>query len=230
MLTHFSITVKPVSQSDQQRARERRRRLFQRQSKIFGATSVVLVAVFLVSLLQFFNVIPSPFTREFSTKEDQGGTMAVKPVCPPQGSVPVDPASFKVNVFNGTSRAGLAATVKKELQGAGFKPGDVGNFDAGYDGTVLIRVGADQIEQGYTLSRLFDNPLVVFSERDTEGIDLILGAAYEEMGSKENIGTEPFAAPEGCVGPDGAADEGEQAPGNDQTGDAPAPSENPSDG
>lgn len=184
-------------------ARERRRRLFARQAVVFGFLSVALAGLLLVAVAQFSGMLPSPFTREFSEKETQE-EVALKPVCPPAGATPVAADAITVNVYNGTNRTGLAADMKKKLEDLGFKIGDVGNFDAGYNGTALIRVGGDQIAGGYTLSRLFDKPLVVFDDRDTPNIDLILGEEYKEIGSKENIGSEPFSPPGGCV-PPGAA-------------------------
>lgn len=184
-------------------ARERRRRLFARQAVVFGFLTVALAGILLVAIAQFTGVLPSPFAREFSEKETQQ-EVALKPVCPPSGATPLAPDAITVNVYNGTNRTGLAAEMQKKLAALGFKIGDVGNFDAGYNGTALIRVAEGQIPAGYTLSRLFDKPLVVFDDRDTPNIDLILGEEYKELGSKENIGAEPFTPPTDCV-PPGAA-------------------------
>ncbi|MDO5726489.1 MAG: LytR C-terminal domain-containing protein [Bowdeniella nasicola] len=189
-----------MSSSNVDPVRERKRRLFQRQAVVFGFLGVVLAVLLIGAIGQFVGILPSPFSREF-TVEEEAEPLALKPVCPPAESTPVAPDSMTINVFNGTNRTGLAAEMQKQLEALGFVIGDVGNFDAGYNGTALIRVGADQIAAGYTLSRLFDNPLVVFDDRETPNIDLILGEDYETLGTIESIGTEPFAAPSDCVQP-----------------------------
>lgn len=214
-------TVNTVSSSKVDPARERRRRLFARQAVVFGFLTVALGAMLLVAIAQFTGVLPSPFSRDFS-EEDSREEVALKPVCPPSGSEPVAADSITVNVYNGTNRTGLAADVEKKLAAIGFKIGDVGNFDAGYNGTALIRVAEGQIPAGYTLSRLFDKPLVVFDDRDTPNIDLILGEEYNELGSKENIGTDPFTPPSDCVPPGAAPPAIGQVPDGEDASQPPA--------
>ncbi|MDO5700133.1 MAG: LytR C-terminal domain-containing protein [Bowdeniella nasicola] len=176
----------------------RRRRLHQRQSVIFGSLALLLVITLIVAITHFFGILPSPFARDFSTDPADRPTPAPTAVCPPEGAAPVDPAGVTLNVFNGTSRTGLAAATAKLLDERGFTVAKTGNFDLGYDGSALIRVNEDQIAAGYTVSRLIEGSLVVLHPRESETVDVIIGDGYSNMGSVEDIGTDPFERPDNC--------------------------------
>lgn len=196
--------------------RERHRRLLQRQAVIFGSIGLLMAITLVVALAQFSGLLPSPFAREFSTEKEADTKPSYIPVCPPEGTVPVALTDITVDVYNGTSRAGLAGSTAKSLGELGVKTGATGNFDAGYKGSAMIRVNADQIAQGYTISRLFPDSVVVLEQRDKAVIDVIVGDAYTEMSPADAIGKDPFAMPEGCQPPGDSAED--EAPAEDAEG------------
>ena len=174
----------------------------QRQAVIFGVLGIALAVLLIFSLAQFAGIVPSPFARGFSEKVDKDKPAELVAVCPAADLTPVKAKNVKVNVFNATGRPGLAGSSAKQLKAAGFTVGTTDNFDAGYDGTALIRVDRDHIADGYTLGRLIDGSLVTLDDREKDGIDLILGDGFDEMAGADAIGKEPFTAPEGCAKPD----------------------------
>lgn len=190
-----------MTPSDSNPTKERHRRLWQRQAVIFGGLGLLLALALVLSLAQFSGLLPSPFARDFTVPEEEETGNTTVAVCPPADSVPVALKDLPVDVYNGTSRVGLAGATAKGLKELGLKVGQTGNFGAGYPGTALIRVNQSQIVQGYTISRLFPDSVVTLEERDTESIDVIVGDEYSQMAGADAVGDKPFVAPEGCKTP-----------------------------
>nr|NLD39826.1 LytR C-terminal domain-containing protein [Actinomycetales bacterium] len=118
-----------MSTSEREHARgraERRRRLQQRQTLVYGSLLLLLGLVLLVSWLQWTGAMPSPFAREFTTEDSPRISEAV--ACPAEGTVMVAPGEITATVLNSTPTAGLAGDVAEELSGAGVVVDQVGNW------------------------------------------------------------------------------------------------------
>ncbi|MHC5902728.1 LytR C-terminal domain-containing protein [Streptomyces sp. S6] len=126
-----------------------------------------------------------------------GGTASAAPGgdCAPKKAVPSDapkvalpqPAQITVNVFNATTRKGLAKTTADELKKRGFKVGQVGNAAAQFDkkvpGTgVLVGLPA---ASGTSLSVV--GVQLPGAERKTDAarkdasVDLVIGNAFKGL-------------------------------------------------
>ena len=98
----------------------------------------------------------------------------------------VDPASFSVDVLNGSDTAGAATSNADLLTGAGFTVGTVGNFDGGADAT-QIRFPTGMAAQAKTLGALVPGVSYVQTS-SVDAVTLVIGA--NGVGVKD-----PSAAP-----------------------------------
>lgn len=177
----------------------RRRHLHERQAVIFGTLITALVAAGLLGLGVYFGAIPAPFNVPFATPSSD---VAAAP-CPPEGALPVPYDQITVNVYNGTTRAGLAGATAGELAGRGLVIGATGNETrGGYEGTVLIRTGPAGLAGAYTVAAIFDGAVVALDARADATIDVTLGSTFDSARAPEASALDPAAplvAPEGCA-------------------------------
>ncbi|MET8981508.1 LytR C-terminal domain-containing protein [Streptomyces sp. NPDC004539] len=109
------------------------------------------------------------------------------------------PAQITVNVFNATTRSGLAKTTADELKKRGFKVGQVGNAPAQFDkkvpgAGVLVGVPA---ASGTSLSvvgvQLPGAERKMDAARKDASVDLIIGNAFKSLAAPADV-TKALAA------------------------------------
>ncbi|MEV1049280.1 LytR C-terminal domain-containing protein [Streptomyces sp. NPDC049916] len=100
------------------------------------------------------------------------------------------PAAVKVNVYNATTRAGLAKTAAEELKKRGFAIGEVGNASKEYDkkvpGTAVL-LGAPTATDGSfsVLGTHLVGAVQKTDTRKTAEVDLILGAKFTAFSTQQ---------------------------------------------
>ncbi|WP_079661290.1 LytR C-terminal domain-containing protein [Streptomyces sp. 3214.6] len=105
------------------------------------------------------------------------------------GSVP-KPAQITVNVFNATTRSGLAKTTADELKKRGFKIGDVGNASKQYDkkvaGTGLLLGPASSLNTSLPVlaTQLSTAERRTDAARTGPALDLIIGNGFKALTSQ----------------------------------------------
>ncbi len=100
------------------------------------------------------------------------------------------PGDITVNVYNATPRGGLAKITADELERRGFKIGQVGNAQAEYDKKVSgtgVLVGSQASLEGAlkVLGTQLAGTEARGDDREGTDVDLVLGAAYQTLASKE---------------------------------------------
>lgn len=163
------------------RARARRRR------------SLITIAVLLLGLFFAFW-----FAFSYYTNATTGSSSKPVPTCTtPNPKVPI-PATTRINVYNTTNRAGLAASVAKQLTGRGFTVLKVDNDPAkrtlknalelhhGPTGKPYAELLAKQTGAGTVL---------VADKRSSTIVDVVLGPAYKALGPAPTTKTLPLCAP-----------------------------------
>ena len=180
----------------------RRRHLLQRQTIIFGSLIVILGALVLAALGVFLNILPAPFDPDFTNTEAETETGPIVP-CPADGAIPVEWAAITANVYNGTTRGGLAATTAQALRDTGVATATEGNYTGGsYDGTVLITTGIEGISSAYSIAPLFPEHEILYDgTKSDEVIDVVVGSKFEAMSADATpLDPEtPLVGPEGCT-------------------------------
>lgn len=181
----------------------RRRHLHERQAVIFGSLITALVVAALMGLAVWFGVIPAPFSVPFATVAPSSDA-AAQP-CPPSAALPVPYDQITVNVYNATTRSGLAATTASELVARGIVVATTANDPNGrFEGTALVRAGIPGLAQAYTVAAIFPGAVVVLDVRQDASVDVSLGSEFDVMRTPEEATLDPaapIAAPEGCFDP-----------------------------
>lgn len=153
---------------------KRRRR--DRQLVVFGFLLVALGFFAFVAYSVYQGRIDSPLHYGFVTPSAEI-TKDIRLACPPTGDgampMPADEISFRT--LNATGETGLARTFMTDLQGRGFVGVQATNWNRKYDGVVRITFGKEGLRQAYTLSNQFEEFELVYDNRDSAIVDLILG-------------------------------------------------------
>lgn len=114
------------------------------------------------------------------------------PKATPSASCPVAPADIRVNVYNGTTRDGLAAKVTGDLRKRGFVVGKVGNDPKGGNvaGAGQLRYGGAGAHQVRVLGRHVGEMEQVADQRKSAVVDVVLGKDFVQL--------VPLAEARGC--------------------------------
>lgn len=188
-------------------ARQRRRRhTRERQAVVFGVLLAGLGVAAAGAGAVYTGNLELPFlTRDFSSPEPTGLAVADSP-CPPEGATPVPYGQITVNVYNSTNRVGLAGDTGDALESRGFVIGTEANArGAGYTAypdTALIQFGAQGVAAAYTVAAQFDSPQLVLDTREDATVDVVVGAAFNNLVAAADVvltPDQPFAVPEGCI-------------------------------
>ncbi|HEY0215428.1 MAG TPA: LytR C-terminal domain-containing protein [Cellulomonas sp.] len=196
-------TERPATDPGRQR---RRRHMHERQAVIFGVLLAGLGVSALGAAAVYTGSLDLPFlSRGFSSPEPTGLAAADSP-CPPEGATPVPYGEVLVNVYNGTSRIGLAGDTADALTARGFAIGTEANASAqgytGFEGTAQIQFGTTGVAAAYTLAAQFDSPLLVLDARADASVDVVVGASYNALVAAADVALatdQPFASPAGCI-------------------------------
>jgi hypothetical protein len=100
------------------------------------------------------------------------------------------PAQITVNVFNATTRSGLAKNTADELKKRGFKIGDVGNaakeFDKKVKGTGILLGPASSLNSSLPVlaTQLTTAERRTDAGRKGGAVDLIIGNGFKSLTSK----------------------------------------------
>ncbi|MCI7305237.1 MULTISPECIES: LytR C-terminal domain-containing protein [Trueperella] len=157
---------------------EYRKHTQQRQTVIFGSIIAVMAVLLVLGTLTWSGLLPFPFEREFSRPPD---TDAV--VCPIDGAEHVDPATITANVYNATTRTGLASSVASSLSAAGVSVSETANW-GGEEVTEPVRLysSLNGVTNAYTLRAFFPEAQVHIDPNiTTEVVDVVLGEGYSDL-------------------------------------------------
>ncbi|WP_309080572.1 LytR C-terminal domain-containing protein [Zhihengliuella sp.] len=116
-----------------------------------------------------------------------------EPACPPGERQYLDPAGVTVDVYNATSRPGLAEGTRAQLVDRGFRPGVLGNDSLPSRGMVgLVVSGPEGYDAALTVQRQLPGAAY---ERDDDmagvTVRLVLGESFQELQPAAEVSTEP---------------------------------------
>ena len=107
------------------------------------------------------------------------------------------PAAVTINVYNATTRAGLAASVAKSLQTQGFKVAKVTNDPLGkpIDGVGEVRHGQAGAAAATLAATRLQGAKVVPDGRADETVDLVLGNTFKALSAPPAVAPSTAATP-----------------------------------
>ena len=94
---------------------------------MFGSITALMAVLLLLAMLVWTGVLPFPFDRNFTAAPDPN--KVVTP-CLPADAEPVDLATISANVYNSTSRSGIAAEAASQLSGVSVVASRYGRGDS----------------------------------------------------------------------------------------------------
>ncbi|MEU1039914.1 LytR C-terminal domain-containing protein [Streptomyces sp. NPDC005551] len=112
---------------------------------------------------------------------------------PAAGTLP-EPGAVTVNVFNATSRSGLAKETADELKKRGFRIGHVGNATKAYDkkvegpGILLGAQAATTAALPVLNTQLSGAEVKTDDRREAAEVDLVIGDRFTSLTAKEDAG------------------------------------------
>jgi hypothetical protein len=116
---------------------------------------------------------------------------APQSVCPTATFDYVPPEKININVYNSTSRPGLARAVADELLARKFVVGNVANTGAGYRGVAAVVSGAAGQSAAFTVQRNVPGSDYFQDGRTDASVDLILAGDYKELTAADRVDQTP---------------------------------------
>lgn len=176
--------------------------MHERQAVIFGVLLAAVAFAGLGSALVYTGHMTVPFLdRGFSSPEPTAFVAADSP-CPPAGALPVPYGEITVNVYNGTSRPGLANQTADALSSRGFVIASKATAPERLDGAPVVQFGATSVAAAYTLAAHLDGALLVLDDRADTTIDLTVGSTFNRLvdASAVTLAADvPLAVPAECT-------------------------------
>ncbi|WP_068398192.1 LytR C-terminal domain-containing protein [Kribbia dieselivorans] len=144
-----------------------------------------LIAVGLIVLVAFWVFW---YLRSYWVEDGAAGrSAAAEQTCPPAPA----PAKVRINVYNATAQAGLAATVAQDLREHGFQVGTVGNASTAARGEASAPTGGPAIlvhgsagtDAARTVARWVADGTRRTDGRSDSTVDLVLGEGFTRVRS-----------------------------------------------
>ena len=108
-------------------------------------------------------------------------SQAAAPLCPGATYDYTPPSKIKLNVYNSTSRPGLARTVANDFVARKFRVGAVGNTESGYRGVALVVSGAAGQSAAFSVQRNVPGSDYVQDGRSDATVDVILTGDFKAL-------------------------------------------------
>lgn len=176
---------------------------------MFGSITALMAVLLLLAMLVWTGVLPFPFDRNFTAAPDPN--KVVTP-CLPADAEPVDLATISANVYNSTSRSGIAAEAASQLSGVGVSVGTTDNWVAqSLQEPARIQAGPSGVVAAYTLAQYIPDSVIQFNADTTNDVlTVILGAEWNGLISPEAVAQEnpesTLTSLKGCVPLDDASE------------------------
>jgi hypothetical protein len=157
-----------------------------RRRVVHGVVLVLLLGLIaggIITALAIINgrlQVPAPAASE-----------APQSACPAAVFDYVPPEKITINVFNSTSRPGLARTVADELLGRKFVVGTVSNTEPGYRGVAAVVSGAAGQSAAFTVQRNVPDSDYFQDGRTDASVDVILAGDFKELTAADRVDLTP---------------------------------------
>lgn len=167
--------------TDENRARKlRRQQRHARQSVVFGVLIALMALAGLSAAAVGSGLVTSPLKIGFSSASVPSDKAVVEPCLVKGKEKPVAYSKIKINVYNASTRKGLAASTSKVLQERGFAVLEMSNTKDNVN-NVQIRFGAKGVGRAYTLAAQFKSAILQYDARTDSTLDLTVGEAFEGL-------------------------------------------------
>lgn len=157
-----------------------------RRKILHGVVLFILLGLIVTAILGALAVMNGQI--KFPGSEDSQPDSSA---CPATTFDYTSPAKVKVNVFNATTRAGLAKSAANEFKARKFAVGQVGNIETGYRGVAAIVSGAAGQAAAFTVQRHLPGSDYFQDGRQDATVDVILTGDYRGLAKPELVDQTP---------------------------------------
>ncbi|MEO8281940.1 MAG: LytR C-terminal domain-containing protein [Pseudarthrobacter sp.] len=157
-----------------------------RRRVIHGVVLVLLLGLIAGAIITALAIINGHLKLPTTAGSDEPRTE-----CPAATFDYTPPEQINLNVFNSTSRPGLARTVADELLGRKFVVGAVANTEAGYRGVAAVISGAAGQSAAFTVQRNVPGSDYFQDGRSDASVDVVLAGDYKELAAADRVDQTP---------------------------------------
>lgn len=186
-----------------------RRQKTRRPPWLVGVAAVVAVLVVVGVLYALLNLIRGGSTDQAGAEPESSASPCVTSTVAASSVLPA-PKAVRVNVYNSTSKTGLASDTAKELAARGFKVAKVANDPLGkkIEGVAQIRYGPKGELSAQLLLMYVPGAEMVNDYRTGRRVDLSTGKTFSGLSPQQGVkallaAPTPVASGPGCL-PGGA--------------------------
>ncbi|MCU1531476.1 MAG: hypothetical protein JWO49_1047 [Arthrobacter sp.] len=158
----------------------------QRRRILHGVVLVLLVGVMIAAIVTALAIMNGQIKVPTAER-----SQAAASVCPDATYDYMPHEKISLNVYNSTSRPGLARAVADEFAARKFIVGAVGNSSSSYRGVALIVSGAAGQSAAFSVQRNLPGSDYVQDARTDPSVDVILTGDYKELAKPELVDQTP---------------------------------------
>jgi hypothetical protein len=151
-------------------------RVRKRRRILHGAVLLLLVGLLAAAIVVALAIMNGQIKLPAAER-----SQAAAPLCPDATYDYTPPGKIKLNVYNSTSRPGLARTVANEFAARKFVVGAVGNTESGYRGVALVVSGAAGQSAAFSVQRNLPGSDYVQDGRSDASVDVILTGDFKQL-------------------------------------------------
>jgi hypothetical protein len=157
-----------------------------RRRVVHGVVLVLLLGLIAGAIITALAIINGHLKLPSTAASDEPRT-----TCPAATFDYTPPEQINLNVFNSTSRPGLARAVADELLARKFVVGNVANTEAGYRGVAAVVSGAAGQSAAFTVQRHVPGSDYFQDGRTDASVDVIVAGDYKELAAADRVDQTP---------------------------------------
>jgi hypothetical protein len=157
-----------------------------RRRVVHGVVLVLLLGLIAGAIITALAIINGHLKLPSTAASDEPRT-----TCPAAIFDYTPPEQINLNVFNSTSRPGLARAVADQLLARKFVVGNVANTEAGYRGVAAVVSGAAGQSAAFTVQRHVPGSDYFQDGRTDASVDVIVAGDYKELAAADRVDQTP---------------------------------------
>lgn len=169
---------------DKSEQRARKEYVKDRQKLVFRFCIIFLAAVLIFAVLGYFGVYEDIFPHTVKNEKNNFGIVAP---CAPEGSKAIPPSDITLEVFNGTSKSGLADAVAEALYFRGFNIEGIGDANNSSTLHTTIYAGKNALPEAYTLKAQLKNSILEMDDSADKVVILVIGEDFYDLKSAGDV-------------------------------------------
>jgi hypothetical protein len=157
-----------------------------RRRVVHGVVLVLLLGLIVGAIITAVAIVSGQLRIPATETSDEPAS-----ICPGATFDYTPNEQINLNVYNSTSRPGLARTVADDLLGRKFVVGAVANTDAGYRGVAAVVSGAAGQSAAFSVQRNVPGSDYFQDGRTDASVDLILAGDYQALAAADQVDQTP---------------------------------------